>query len=254
MSESNEHVESAMPFFDGDKGWVAPEYKAPTPRFPGKHNSEGGWIFGGQKPTFQTGQGGWISDGTKIEEEQETSSEGVSRNEMHKKKYHGGKNGWYAPTWEKVYDKNEPYDRNPNLPVPSSSTSYISSFQPHCSISNGDKTIVVEIELPGVDPENVSLEIVSQVAQKVPFTSNTGEKAIVARSPHQSDAKNCFLLIRGYKHSRWDARKVLDEREYGFFERALFLGNEVNKDSPMMAKLDQGVLVVYVAKPKQLQK
>merc|ERR1712108_69928 len=126
---------------------VAPEYKTPTPRYPGKHSAEGGWV----------------SEDTP----EEPKDSGMSRAEMHSKKYHGGKRGWVAPGWEKVYnDKNDPYDSNPNLPVPSQSAQYMASFRPDSSISNGEKTIIVEIELPGVSPDNVSLEIVSQVAQK----------------------------------------------------------------------------------------
>eukprot|EP00339_Tiarina_fusa_P011439 CAMPEP_0117023064 /NCGR_PEP_ID=MMETSP0472-20121206/17254_1 /TAXON_ID=693140 ORGANISM="Tiarina fusus, Strain LIS" /NCGR_SAMPLE_ID=MMETSP0472 /ASSEMBLY_ACC=CAM_ASM_000603 /LENGTH=254 /DNA_ID=CAMNT_0004729079 /DNA_START=14 /DNA_END=778 /DNA_ORIENTATION=- len=247
-------TESTMPFYDGEQGWVAPEYKTPTPRYPGKHSAEGGWIFSGTTRThFHEGEGGWVSEDTP----EEPKDSGMSRAEMHSKKYHGGKRGWVAPGWEKVYnDKNDPYDSNPNLPVPSQSAQYMASFRPDSSISNGEKTIIVEIELPGVSPDNVSLEIVSQVSQKVPFTSSPAEKALVPSCSKKSTAtasKNCFLLVRGYKHSKWDNRKVMDERHYGFFERALFLGNQVNKDSPMMAHLDGGILTVYISKPKQLQ-
>jgi len=253
MSSHNDETmtEARMPFFDGEKGWVAPEYKTPTPRYPGKHNASGGWVFGGNRPYYSDTEGGWVSEET----QEEPSVSGMSHEEMHSCKHKAGKRGWVAPGWEKVYDKNDPYDSNPNLPVPSQSTQYITSFFPDSSISSGEKTIVVEIELPGVSPENVSLEIVNQVAQKVPFTPSSGEQALVPRTTSGTPvtSKNSFLLVKGYKHSKWDNRKVLDERHYGFFERALFLGNQVNKDSPMMATLDNGILTVYIAKPKQLQ-
>mmetsp|Transcript_25324 Transcript_25324/g.32216 ORF Transcript_25324/g.32216 Transcript_25324/m.32216 type:complete len:248 (-) Transcript_25324:72-815(-) len=215
-----------------------------------KHNVSGGWVFGGTPARYNDGEGGWIYEETP----EEPSVSGMSREELHSHKHKGGRRGWVAPGWEKVYDKNDPYDSNPNLPVPSQNTQYMASFSPDSSISSGEKTIVVEVELPGVSPENVSLEIVSQVTQKVPFSSNTGEQAIVPRSNGSgATAKNSFLVVKGYKHSKWDSRKVLDERHYGWFERALFLGNEVTKDSPMMACLENGVLTVCISKPKRIQ-
>mmetsp|Transcript_949 Transcript_949/g.1522 ORF Transcript_949/g.1522 Transcript_949/m.1522 type:complete len:249 (+) Transcript_949:89-835(+) len=239
---SDDEFRNKTPYYDGDKGWVAPEYNVPTPRFPGKHNPEGGWVLDSAK-SFQKGPSGWVSDSFIIEEEIENSPP----REHHPStgKYRAGRRGWVAPDWESTYDPNSGYDSNPNLPVPSSSNQYIKGFSPKVSVCNTEKTVVVEVELPGVSAENVSLEIVSQVCQKVPIAP-TDEQAIVARQ--KATRTSYYLLVRGYKHSKWNSQKVVDERDYGFFERSVFLGSQVNSESPMRASLDDGVLCVWVAK------
>merc|ERR1719238_2028039 len=81
--EDETMTESTMPFYDGEQGWVAPEYKTPTPRYPGKHSAEGGWIFSGTTRThFHEGEGGWVSEDTP----EEPKDSGMSRAEMHSKK------------------------------------------------------------------------------------------------------------------------------------------------------------------------
>ena len=251
-SKPEEPIIEAVPYFDGERGWVAPEFSVPRQGH-GKHNPHEGWILANEWPSvqYQPGTGGWVADGW---EEGGAPPPKRSPREEIKGKRKSGKRGWTTSEWDDV-NPNYGYDFNPKLPVPSSSKQYIASFNPHASITDTDPTVVVEIELPGVFPENISLELVSQTSQKIHFdaTATRNESgAIIPRVAQPQEQPLCFLLVRGYKKARYNPQRVMDEREYGYFEKYLPVGRRISKDSQLMVTFEGGIFTVFIAKTKAL--
>jgi len=251
MSEIDE-TQDGMPYYDGERGWVVKDFQPYRPQIPAKHaNPAGGWVFAEDVPTtFQAGPQGWVSETWQTTTNEDQEDQPRHPPEDFKKNPHkAGRRGWVAFDWEKA-KTDSPFDPNPNLPVPRAATP---SFVPPISIVNGEKTVIVQIELPGVRPEDISIEVVSQTVQPVPLDIHE-RQAIVARNspptPHPENPQ-CFLLVRGRKYPYW-RQTVVDEREYGLFERCVFLGHYLNKESPMFVKYESGILFIFVSKPKAL--
>jgi len=96
------------------------------------------------------------------------------------------------------------------------------SWQPRCDMVETDEAVVVDVELPGVKPEDVRLEVEGDVLHI------TGERrAIAARQ-----GRNYHYL----------------EQHYGRFERQLRLPRTVDRNT-IRAEFDSGILSITL--PKQ---
>jgi HSP20 family molecular chaperone IbpA len=249
MSDDEQTQTEGMPYYDGEKGWVVNDFYPPRTPMPTKHsNAAGGWVFAEKVPTtFQAGPQGWVSESWRKSDED--LPQGPSHEDLKQKPHKGGKRGWVAYDYEKPASKTDSYDPNPNLPIPRQATP---SFVPPISIVNGEKTLIVQVELPGVRSDTITIEIVSQTVQPVPLDIHEHQAIVTRKATPAPEQPQCFLLVRGYKYPYWQQGTVIDEREYGFFERCIFLGHHLNKDSPMFVKYESGILLIFVSKPKAL--
>jgi len=94
-------------------------------------------------------------------------------------------------------------------------------FMPAVDVRETDKEVLVEAELPGVDPKEVQLEI------------ENGALHLSGERTHVEERKD-----RGYLHT---------ERFYGRFERYLPLPDSIDKDN-VEAAYKNGVLKIKIAK------
>jgi len=99
-------------------------------------------------------------------------------------------------------------------------------FQPHLDVSEDDKCYALQIEVPGMEPKDINIEI-----------------------------KNKYLTIRGEKtfeketkDKAWHCR----ERRFGSFERALEIPPGVVEDD-IKADFRNGVLTISLPKSETLQ-
>jgi len=114
-------------------------------------------------------------------------------------------------------------------------------------VTQGPTTIVVEIEIPGVSPKNVSLEIIQESSSNIPvFAADSEVTPDLALATPEDCRRSSYLVIRGVKHCRWSSHRVYDERGYGLFERRVFLGYNVLSSSPIKANCEDGVLTVLI--------
>lgn len=104
---------------------------------------------------------------------------------------------------------------------PEASLAQTNAFSPHLDISETEKSYLVDVELPGVDPKDVDLS----------FNQNT-------------------LTIRGEKrgvHEEKDANAHRTERTFGSFVRAIPFYFEIDENK-IEARYDKGVL--HISLPK----
>ncbi len=92
------------------------------------------------------------------------------------------------------------------------------SFSPPVDILAGDEEVVILVELPGMNREDVSVEV-----------------------------RNGTVSIRGERPADGDGQFYLRERPSGAFSRSFSLAWELNPES-VSAKLEEGVLRVSVAR------
>ena len=92
-----------------------------------------------------------------------------------------------------------------------------------------DHAFVVEMEVPGVDPDSLDLTVEKNV-----------------------------LTVHAERRPRYDEKveRVVGERSYGAFSRQLFLGDSLDVDS-LTAEYDAGVLTIRIpvaeqAKPRKI--
>lgn len=102
------------------------------------------------------------------------------------------------------------------------------NFYPHIDISDNDKNIYVEAEIPGVKKEDMKITLQDNI-----LTIN-GEKK------QEKDEKNKKNFFRS-------------ERVYGSFTRSFTLPEDINPDS-IDAKFENGILTVTISKaePKKV--
>ncbi len=102
-----------------------------------------------------------------------------------------------------------------------------SNYFPHIDISEDDKNIFVEAEMPGVKKNDVKLTIQDNIL------TISGEK----KKEKEDKSKNLFR----------------SERVYGSFTRSFTLPEDINPDS-IEAKFDNGILNITISKtqPKKV--
>ena len=103
-------------------------------------------------------------------------------------------------------------------------TKLTSTWQPSCDMVETDEAIIVEIEVPGMQREDVRVEV----------QSNTLHIAGDRRLTTERQGRNFHYL----------------ERHYGHFERQLPLPSSVDRNA-IRADFDNGVLTVTLPKLKQ---
>jgi HSP20 family protein len=92
---------------------------------------------------------------------------------------------------------------------------------PQLDVRESDKLVAIDIDLPGVDENNVTVSIANG------RLTIKGEK----KSEHEEKEGDCYLA----------------ERSYGTFERSVQLPDSVD-DSKLEAKFDKGVLKIVAQK------
>lgn len=95
------------------------------------------------------------------------------------------------------------------------------SFSPSVDVHSNDKEVVLDVELPGIDPEKVDVSV-----------------------------NNNVLTIRGekeYKEKNYDRL----ERYYGSFSRSFTLPNNIDVEK-IEAKGNNGVLTITIPKEKKV--
>lgn len=98
---------------------------------------------------------------------------------------------------------------------------------PDLDVHENDKSISIEVELPGVEEKDVSVTFA-----------------------------NGYLTVRGEKKTEREEKKenyYLAERSFGSFERSLRLPDTLD-DSKIEARFDKGVLKITAAKRPEAQK
>lgn len=106
---------------------------------------------------------------------------------------------------------------------PSSGFDFAFSFNPKIDISDDEKNIYVEAEIPGVKKENINISLEDNIL------TIKGDKK--SKSEDNNKEKNYYR----------------SERSYGSFTRSFTLPSEVNPDS-CEAKFEDGILKITVAK------
>jgi HSP20 family protein len=103
------------------------------------------------------------------------------------------------------------------------------NYYPHIDISEDEKNILVEAEIPGVKKENIKITLQNNI-----LTIN-GEKK---KEKEEKDSKRNFFR---------------SERVYGSFTRNFTLPEDINPDS-VDAKFDNGILNIKISKaePKKI--
>ena len=131
-------------------------------------------------------------------------------------RHHGGRKGWYAENWVPTFEERlaDHLQKSKGLIRKSGkflgymhpSTCLIadavvtgpglspSQFNPPSSVTHGEQTIVVEIELPGVPEDHVRLELIRQQTQSIDLKT---------KSAGSSQDGACFLSVWGVKPQRW---------------------------------------------------
>jgi HSP20 family protein len=101
------------------------------------------------------------------------------------------------------------------------------NYYPHIDISDDEKNIYVEAEIPGVKKEDVKVTLQDNIL------TITGEKK------KETEEK--------------DKKFFRSERVYGFFTRSFTLPEDINPDS-VDAKFDNGILNITISKsyPKKV--
>ncbi|OGU75886.1 MAG: heat-shock protein Hsp20 [Ignavibacteria bacterium RBG_16_34_14] len=102
------------------------------------------------------------------------------------------------------------------------------NYFPHIDISDDEKNIYVEAEIPGVKKEDMKITLQDNIL------TITGEKK---KEKEEEDKKNFFR----------------SERVYGSFTRSFTLPEDIDPDS-VDAKFDNGILNITIAKshPKKV--
>jgi HSP20 family protein len=95
------------------------------------------------------------------------------------------------------------------------------NYFPHIDITDDEKNIYVEAEIPGVKKEDVKVTLQDNIL------TITGEK----KKKSEEKEKNIFR----------------SERSYGSFTRSFTLPDEINPDT-VEAKFDNGILNIQIAK------
>lgn len=111
--------------------------------------------------------------------------------------------------------------------LPAMSTGGTWMVAPQLDLVETDTDYRVIVELPGVDPQDVSIELCGDVL------TIRGEK----KAEHEEKAENRYLV----------------ERRFGRFERRIRLPAEIDLDKAE-ATYDKGVLTIRLPKPEAAQK
>jgi len=216
----------SIPFYDHKlQGWVAPEWKKQPPKIPRQHpHSPGssGWVLGNYWPESiggleQNGLPFNDRDGFVIEDWEPPVNGSKERlSKTSRSRHHGGRKGWYAENWVPTFEERlaDHLQKSKGLIRKSGkflgymhpSTCLIadavvtgpglspSQFNPPSSVTHGEQTIVVEIELPGVPEDHVRLELIRQQTQSIDLKT---------KSAGSSQDGACFLSVWGVKPQRW---------------------------------------------------
>jgi HSP20 family protein len=96
------------------------------------------------------------------------------------------------------------------------------SFQPRCDVYGDEKKIFLEMELPGIEKENIKIKFEKNIL------TISGEKK---KHSEKSEDKNIFI----------------NERRFGKFERSFTLSDAVDSNN-IEAKFENGVLYILIPK------
>jgi HSP20 family protein len=100
------------------------------------------------------------------------------------------------------------------------------NYYPHMDISEDEKNIFVEAEIPGIKKEDMKITLQDNIL------TITGEKR---KDKEEKDSKRNFFR---------------SERVYGSFTRSFTLPEDINPDS-VDAKFDNGILNIKISKAEQ---
>jgi HSP20 family protein len=106
--------------------------------------------------------------------------------------------------------------------MPSFTSEFGISFNPKIDISDDEKNIYIEAEIPGVKKDQISISLEDNIV------TIKGEKK---EETEENQGKNYYR----------------SERSYGSFVRSFTLPNEVNPDS-CEAKFEEGILKIKIEK------
>ena len=127
----------------------------------------------------------------------------------------------FAPTkdFENLNDKlNRIFGEFPNVEF-----NFEKSFKPQVEISEDEKNLYLDLEIPGVKKDNINISLEENVL------TIRGEK----KNENESEKK--------------DKKYLRSERCYGEFSRSFTLSSEINPDK-IEAKFEDGVLSITLAK------
>lgn len=102
--------------------------------------------------------------------------------------------------------------------------SYRKCWHPHVDLTESKDNYIIEMELPGVEKDNLSIEL-----------------------------ENDSLVVKGEKKNSKEQRKddyYQSERRYGYFERQFELPGKINAEA-IMANIENGVLTINVPKAEE---
>ena len=235
-NNNNNILPDQLPYYSGEKGWVSPAWVPPTPKMSFKQP--------------YSAEGGWVSEQWDSEKRPTGSNKEAAQHNPHPK-YHTGKKGWVAPNWEESFS-GSPFKPDHIIKSSANHPYQVPAWTPLTSVANGPNTIVVEIELAGVRKEDIFIEILQQESTSVPLFDNEEQSsAIVLPS---SQLTTSYLFVKGVKHNRWHNSKIFDERNFGYFEKSIYIGTNINRESPILATFTDGVLTVCIHKPLAINK
>ena len=145
-----------------------------------------------------------------------------------KKNYYPAEKGYYSPFMELQKQMNDLFgnffDDSPSL---FAGQGISGEFNPKFDVCESDKTLEVNVELPGMEEKDIDISIENNVL------CVKGEK----RTEEKKDDKNYHLT----------------ERSYGTFQRRFSLPDGLDLDK-VKAKFDKGVLAIELPKTAESRK
>lgn len=230
--------DASFPHFSGDKGWICNSWEPVIDTLSKEQEGDAGWIMDDYSEPLS-------------KKREATAKQFVKKNP--KSRYHAGRQGWVAADWHPDIEEGLSKHREKLkgiVPSSHNTNELENNFFPRISVAESADAVVVEAEVAGVPIKNLSVELIQEATSSVPLIQNDGHQVtpIKAIITPEKRRKATYLVIRGFKPSRWDSFKVIDERDYGVFERRVLLGYGIPLDAPIQAKVESGVIIVFINK------